>query len=119
VARRLLGPDRFVGISAHSADEVAEAASDGADFVVLGPIYDTPSKRAYGAPIGLRPLENASRRCSIPIFAIGGVTASRVGEVRQAGAFGVAVISSILTAQDVDSATRHLLEIIETCADEA
>jgi thiamine-phosphate pyrophosphorylase len=112
VARRLLGPDRFVGVSAHSADEVLAAGSEGADFAVLGPIYDTPSKRAYGPPIGVRPLEEASRRTTIPILAIGGITLSRIGEVRRAGAFGVAVVSSILSARDVESSTRHLVEAL-------
>ncbi|HJU06643.1 MAG TPA: thiamine phosphate synthase [Nitrospiraceae bacterium] len=117
VARRLVGPDRFVGISAHSADEVTAAEADGADFVVLGPIYDTPSKRPYGDPIGLRPLQDANRRCTIPIFAIGGMTASRIGEVRRAGAFGVAVISSILSVPEVESATHHLLDMLTSRAD--
>ncbi len=112
VARRLLGPDRFIGVSGHSADEVLAAGSEGADFAVLGPIYDTPSKRAYGPPIGLRPLEEASRRTTIPILAIGGITLSRIGEVRRAGAFGVAVVSSILSARDVESSTRRLAEAL-------
>ncbi|MGH7231890.1 MAG: thiamine phosphate synthase [Nitrospiraceae bacterium] len=112
VARRLLGPDRFIGVSAHSADEVAAADSEGADFAVLGPIYDTPSKRAYGPPLGLGPLGEASRRCAIPIFAIGGVTASRVDEVRRAGAFGVAVISAILSAPSVESSIRRFMDLL-------
>ncbi len=113
-ARRLLGPERLIGASAHSAEAVMRAELEGADFVVLGPVYQTASKRSYGAPIGLRPIEEASRRCRIPVFAIGGITPARVGEVRRAGAFGVAVISSILSAADVESATRLLLGAIVT-----
>ena len=108
-ARRLLGPERLIGASAHSADAVRRAEMEGADFAVLGPVYHTASKGSYGAPIGLRPVEEASRRCRIPVFAIGGITPARVGEVRRAGAFGVAVISSILSAADVESATQQLL----------
>ncbi|MGH7164505.1 MAG: thiamine phosphate synthase [Nitrospiraceae bacterium] len=111
-ARRLLGPERLVGASAHSAEAVVRAELEGADFAVLGPVYQTASKRSYGAPIGLRPIEEASRRCRIPVFAIGGITPARVGEVRQAGAFGVAVISAILSSADVESATRQLLAAI-------
>jgi thiamine-phosphate pyrophosphorylase len=114
VARRLLGPDRLIGVSAHSVDEVVQAESEGADFAVLGPVYDTSSKRAYGHSIGLPPIQEASRRCRIPVFAIGGITAPRVHDVRQAGAFGVAVISSILTAQCVASATRDLLDAVNS-----
>lgn len=109
VARRLLGPQRFIGVSTHSADEVVRAEAGGADFAVLGPIYDTPSKRGSGAPLGLPPLEEAARRSRMPVFAIGGITAERVAEVRRAGAFGVAVISSILSAEHVEAAARRLL----------
>lgn len=112
VARRLLGPGHVIGVSAHSVDEVLQAESEGADFAVLGPVYDTSSKHAYGPSIGLPPIQEASRRCRIPVFAIGGITAPRVRDVRRAGAFGVAVISSILTAECVASATRDLLDAV-------
>ena len=112
VARRLLGADRLIGVSAHSVDDVVRAESEGADFAVLGPIYETPSKRRYGEPIGLRPLETAGRRCRFPVFAIGGVTVARAEEVRRAGAYGVAVVSAILSAASVESATRRFLEAL-------
>ena len=110
VARRLLGPTRLIGVSAHSVAAVLDAEFQGADFAVLGPIYATPSKQPYGPPIGLHVLAEAVRRASIPIFAIGGVAAQRVPDVQQAGAFGVAVISAILGAEDVPAATRLLVE---------
>ncbi len=112
VARRMLGPDRLIGVSAHSRDEVVQAEEQGADFVVLGPVYATQSKDRYGPPIGLRPLEDSATRCRIPVFAIGGMTPARVRDVRRAGAFGVAVVSSILAAQDVEAATRALLDAV-------
>ncbi|MBI3603293.1 MAG: thiamine phosphate synthase [Nitrospirae bacterium] len=112
VVRRLLGPGRLIGFSAHSVEEAVKAAGEGADFAVLGPVYETPSKRRYGSPIGLQPIEEAGRRCRIPVLAIGGITAARVGDVRRAGAFGVAVISSILSAPDVAVATGELLGAI-------
>jgi thiamine-phosphate pyrophosphorylase len=110
MARQLLGPHRLIGVSAHSVEEVARAQADGADFVVLGPIYETASKRQYGRAIGLGPLAEATQRSRIPIFAIGGVTASRVPELRKAGAAGAAVISAVLGADAVESATHTLLE---------
>ncbi len=115
-ARRILGPDRLIGVSTHSADEVARAEADGADFAVLGPIYDTPSKREYGPPIGIGTLEEACRRCRIPIFAIGGITPPRASEVRRAGAFGVAVISAVLAAEDVSDAVRRLMSAVTSSA---
>lgn len=116
VARRLMTAKRSIGVSAHSVEDAMQAEKEGADFAVLGPIYDTPSKRSYGAPLGLRVLGEASKTCRIPLFAIGGITPARVREVRKAGAFGVAVISSILSADDVAAATRSFLDAISDAA---
>ncbi|MBI2468392.1 MAG: thiamine phosphate synthase [Candidatus Rokubacteria bacterium] len=113
VARRLVGPDRLVGVSTHSPVEAAAAERDGADFVLFGPVYDTPSKRPYGAPQGLAALGEVCRRLTIPVFAVGGVTAARVGEVRAAGAAGVAVIRALLEAEDPAAATKALLAACE------
>jgi len=113
-ARRVLGPNRLIGMSAHSVGEVLKAEADGADFAVLGPIYDTPSKRRYGDPIGLRPLEEVSQQSHIPIFAIGGISLPCVQEVRRAGAYGVALISAILLSEDIEPATRLLLHALQT-----
>lgn len=110
VARRLLGAERLLGLSVHSLEETVQAESQGADYVILGPIYETPSKQAFGAPIGIQTLEKACRAVRIPVVGIGGVTAARAREMRQAGAFGVAVITAILGAEDVESATRELLD---------
>ncbi len=113
-ARKLLGPERLIGVSTHSVEEVVKAEGEGADFAVLGPVYETSSKLAYGSPLGLGPIEQAARRCRIPVFAIGGLTASRAREVRLAGAFGVAVISSILGAASVEIAVREMLAAVTT-----
>lgn len=106
-ARKCLGNEKLIGFSAHSVNEVVRGEEEGADFAVLGPIYDSPSKRPYGPPIGLGPLEEASCRCRIPVYAIGGVTEHRVLEVKKAGAFGVAVISSILSSETPPVAVRN------------
>jgi thiamine-phosphate pyrophosphorylase len=113
VARDLLGPGRLLGRSVHSIEGVVVAEGEGADFVVLGPIYETPSKQKYGPPLGLRVLEQAARFARIPVFAIGGITAVRAREVRWAGGYGVAVMSSILSASDVAETTRALLAALE------
>ncbi len=113
VVRTLVRPSQLLGLSVHSIQGAVAAERHGADFVVLGPIYDTPSKRAYGAPLGLQVLEQAACAVTIPIFAIGGITASRAREVLQGGAFGVAVVSSILSASNVEAATEKFLAAIE------
>lgn len=99
-----------IGASVHSREEALAAAAAGADWLVFGPIYDTPSKRTYGAPQGLQALERTARAVQIPVVAIGGITPGRVGEVRRAGAAGVAVISAILTAESPAEMTRRFLE---------
>ncbi len=109
---RGLASHRLLGVSTHSVDDVVRAEAEGADFVVLGPVYATPSKTIYGPPIGLRPLEEAAARTRIPILAIGGITVERVRDVRKAGAFGVAVISSILASDDVAASTRAMLDSV-------
>ena len=93
-ARKCLGPNRLIGVSVHSVKDAVAREQEGADFVVLGPIYDTSSK-AYGSPLGLSILQEATQKCRIPIFAIGGIQPSCVEEIQKTGAYGVAVISSI------------------------
>jgi thiamine-phosphate pyrophosphorylase len=112
LARRLLGPRRLLGASVHSVAEAVQAEASGADYVVLGPIYDTPSKAPFGPPLGLTTLEEAAQAVQVPILAIGGVTAARVRDTRRAGAFGVAVIAAVLAADDVEAATAALLDAI-------
>jgi thiamine-phosphate pyrophosphorylase len=110
VARRLLGPDLLIGVSTHSEADVTRAEADGADFVVLGPVYDTPSKRAYGAPIGVPVLKQAAAGRRIPVLAIGGVASHRIVELRGAGAAGVAVMSAVLSAPAIGDAVTNLLD---------
>ena len=112
VARQLLGTQHLVGVSVHTVEEAIQVESQGADYIILGPIYATPSKRMFGPPLGIHTLEKACRLVRIPIIGIGGVTAARAQQMRRAGAFGVAVITAILGATDVESATRELLEAV-------
>ena len=112
VARQLLGAQRLLGISVHAVEEGLSAQSQGADYIVLGPIYETPTKQMFGPPLGIHTLEKACRLVRIPIIGIGGVTTARAREMRRAGAFGVAVITAVLGAADVESATRELLDAV-------
>lgn len=110
--RAMIGPDRLLGVSTHSLEEVRRAQDDGADFVVFGPVYDTPSKQVYGRPQGVERLAEVCRIARVPVFAIGGVTPGRAVEARRAGAHGVAVVSSILSAPDVPAAVRAFLRAL-------
>ncbi len=109
-ARRLLGASALIGVSTHSVEEARRAESSGADFVTLGPVYRTPSKEPYGEPIGLDPVKEAATALNIPVFAIGGINAKRTEEVIGAGAYGVALISAILSADDVRRAAVEVLK---------
>jgi thiamine-phosphate pyrophosphorylase len=109
VARTLLPRGALVGQSVHATDE---AASSAADFVFFGPVFDTPAKRAFGAPQGIGRLRDAVRAAHAPVMAIGGVDAGNVAQVRSAGAAGVAVIRAILGASDPADATRALLDAL-------
>jgi thiamine-phosphate pyrophosphorylase len=111
-ARRLLGEHRLIGVSTHSAEEVRAASDAGADFAVLGPVFATPSKEAFGEPLGLDALAGATSAAAIPVLAIGGIEASRVAAVRAEGAAGVAVIRAILAAGDPERAAARLLAAV-------
>lgn len=107
-ARRLLGPDRLVGVSTHSLEAARQAADEGADFVVFGPVFATPSKLQYGPPQGLSQLAAVARDVAVPVIGIGGITPANLPEVRQTGAHGVAMIRAVLAAPDPYEATREL-----------
>ncbi len=111
--RQIIGPSRLIGVSTHSAEDVRHATQGCADYVVLGPIFDTSSKRSFGHPLGLDLLADVCRHSSIPVFAIGGITCERVREVRQAGAHGVAVIGAVLTRDDIGAAVREFARVLE------
>ncbi len=112
VVRRLIGPDRLIGISTHSVEEVQRANHDAADYIIFGPIFDTPSKRSFGSPLGLDALADVCRNSMVPIFAIGGITCERVRDVRRAGAHGVAVIGALLTCADIGAAVREFSDAL-------
>lgn len=90
--RRLCPSPLLVVRSCHSVEEVRTASDSGADAVTLGPVFDTPSKRAFGAPLGLRGLEEACRAVPIPVIAIGGIGLQEIQAIRSAGAAGLAAI---------------------------
>ena len=107
-ARRLLGPKALIGASTHSVEQARGAATGGANFIVFGPVFDTPSKQVFGAPVGLDALAQVTQAVTLPVVAIGGLTADRVAGVRQRGAHGVAVVAAILEADDPGAAAAAL-----------
>jgi thiamine-phosphate pyrophosphorylase len=110
--RGILPKTALIGASVHSEGEARQAAEDGADFLVFGPVYDTPSKRRYGPPQGLASLARVTDAVDRPVLAIGGITPARVAEVLGHGSAGVAVISAILGAERPAEATKAFLEAL-------
>ena len=109
VARQLLGPDRKIGVSTHSVEEARAAAGAGADLIVFGPVYPTPSKLAFGAPQGPAALKAVTDATSVPVFAIGGVKPHHLPEIKAHGTARVALISAISEAPDPRAAAREML----------
>jgi len=110
--RSICPPGFLIGASVHSVAEAHVAETDGADFVICGPVYDTPSKRQYGPPLGLAGLERVASVVGLPVLAVGGITPGRVGEVREAGATGVAVIGAILGTLRPGDAVKEFLDAL-------
>ncbi|WP_218143881.1 thiamine phosphate synthase [Bhargavaea ginsengi] len=111
--RRLIG-DRILGVSVHNLDEVREAAAAGADYVGIGPVYQTTSKPDARPVCGTLPLREAAEAFpELPSVGIGGITAANAGPVIASGASGVSVITAISLADDPERAAREIRMAIE------
>ena len=112
-ARELLGPGKLLGASTHSLDEAKEAERGGADFILFGPVYFTPSKASYGAPQGLEALKKIVEKISLPVYAIGGIKPENIEDVRSIRVRGVALISAIMSANGPKPATQKILSLLQ------
>jgi len=109
VIRRTFGTDFLIGVSTHSLAEAQAASYAGADFAVFGPIFDTPSKRAYGTPVGLEALREAAHTLSpFPLIALGGITQKNASATLRAGASGVAAIGLFADPNNLDATVRAI-----------
>ena len=113
VARSLLGPQKLLGASTHSLEEARQAQNDGADFILFGPVYFTPSKAGFGLPQGLPALKKILENVSLPVYAIGGIKAEHIADLRSLGVRGVALISAIIGAADPKEAAAGLIRLLD------
>src|SRR5262245_6316530 len=106
--RRAWGGVLRIGVSTHSRAEAVAAQDAGADYITCGPVFDTPSKRAYGPPLGVDALREAVEAVSIPVFAIGGIHAGNVAQVARVKVAGVAMIAAVIGSDDMAAAVDRV-----------
>lgn len=107
--RRTFGKDFLIGVSTHSLAEAEVAKEVGADFVVFGPVFATPSKENYGLPTGLRKLEGVAKELApFPVLALGGVDVTNTRECLRAGASGIAGIRLFAEPNRISEVVRKL-----------
>jgi len=107
IARTIVAPGIAIGFSAHAGDDVALWRAS--DYILFGPVLDTPSKRGIKEPVGFDGLAAAARSSSVPVWAIGGLKAEHVAQVRGSRASGLAVLSGIFRTPDPPSACAEYL----------
>jgi thiamine-phosphate pyrophosphorylase len=109
IVHKLSLPGAFlVGVSCHSLEQALAAEVAGAAYILLGPIFTTPSKLAYGPPLGLEKLREATARVRIPVLALGGVGVEQVKPCLAMGAAGIAGIRLFQEAEDLATRVREL-----------
>lgn len=102
--------DFLIAVSTHSLAEAKAAEAAEADFIVCGPVFDTPSKREFGAPLGLERFAEICQSISIPTLALGGVNLANFREPLQRGASGIAAIGLFTQTETLDSTIQTLLD---------
>lgn len=111
-SRRLLGPDKIIGLSVESFSDIEAANALDVDYIGISPVYGTPTKTDTAEPFGLEGLRKAVEMSVHPAVAIGGMNAATIAEVMAAGADGVAVVSAICSAENIRKATSELRSIV-------
>lgn len=101
LARRLMGQGAVIGASARSPGEAESAWREGADYIAANLVFPTDTKTGLGEPLGLRAIAELKKASPLPLIAIGGINPSNADSVRRAGADGIAVVSAIMSAEDV------------------
>lgn len=112
-ARKILGKDKLVGVSVNTIEEAVEGESQGADYLGVGPLFSTPSKKDARSVLGLGGFRSIRKSTDLPLLAIGGINSQNAKEVIAAGADGVAVISALMASPDVRLSAQELRTIIQ------
>lgn len=107
-ARRLMPPEMVLGVSVDNVEQAREAEAAGATYLGAGSVFATPTKADAGEPIGLEVFAAICRSVTLPVVGIGGIHAGNAGEVIQCGGAGVAVISAVVGAEDIENAAQEI-----------
>ncbi len=113
VVREKVGDALLIGASAHNLTELQAAEAGGADFVVFGPVFETPSKREYGPPLGLEKLAEAVRATKLPVLALGGINLANAADCLRTGVAGLAAISLFQASTDLSQTVAQLRQLAE------
>lgn len=114
-AREVLGPDKLIGVSAHSVEEALAAQAAGADYLGVGAAFVTGTK-ADAAPISRDTIRAITEAVDIPVVAIGGISRDNITELADCGLDGVAVVSALFAQKDVKAAAKELYALSESIA---
>lgn len=110
-ARKLLGPEKIIGVTVHNLAEALQAESIGADYLGVSPIFQTATKPDAGKPAGIKLIEEIRAQVKLPLIAIGGINHSNAGEVVRAGADGLCAISCVVAKESVRDEILKLQDI--------
>lgn len=108
IVRRLLAPGAIIGVSTHSVEQVEAAGAEPVDYIAVGPVFPTRSKKRVDPVVGLDLIRQAKQITPFPVVAIGGIGPANVGEVVSAGADGIATISALSAPADLHMAAAEL-----------
>jgi len=113
IARKILGPEKIIGLSMNSLSDINETAARYADYLAISPVFFTATKEDITTPWGLEGLRKARPMTAHPLVAIGSIKAENARDVIMAGADCVAVVSAIVSAPDPEEATRFLVREVK------
>jgi len=106
--RQLVGPDMYIGLSTHSPEQAQEAVKRGVDYIGVGPIYTTNTKKDVCPAVGLEYLDYVVQNINLPFVAIGGIKEHNIREVKQHGARCIAMITELVGAPDIEAKVKSI-----------
>ncbi len=112
-ARKIAGPDFIIGVSVRTLEECARAEDSGADYLAANGIFFTSTKTDFGKPLGIDGLRELCAATQLPVVAIGGINSENAADVIRAGADGIAVISYVVSHEDIQGRCASLIESVE------